>query len=198
MSDNNDQFDEQQWSSLISDWQSQPVTPVETKGLLKKIRRRSRNIWLTTAFDIIAVVGCLLTGFGFFFFSENNLDKAIFCWVSSIWGAFIFHFELRVRKGTWRLHDIGSANIIDFSLKRCEAAIKIGKLFTPAVLSFLPLVLMWQAFRFWYKDEFKWQFTLFMLALTVVVVITSKVIIRRKVKELESLKALQSQTSQKV
>lgn len=185
-----DQFDDNEWSSLIEDWQSQPVKDVDAKQLLRKIKRRSWVIWVMSMFDVIAVAGCGVGSLLIWFNPEKSNDIAVLMMAMFVWGVVILYFEWKLRKGTWRLKDQGNESILAFSIRRCEVAIGIGRFFTPALISAALMTAVWQVVVYWMSDKFYGTFMVVIAVWFLIVVAASKWFIARKEKELARLKAM--------
>jgi hypothetical protein len=188
MSDDKDEFDDQQWLSLTQDWQSQPTQAVDSQKLLKTIKRRSAVIWLTSILDVVVVAGAWCFGLWMSFEPEKQM-VAVFVLMSALWGSVIVYIEFSMRKGTWTMSEAGNSSILDFSIKRCEVAIKIGHYVTPAMLSFMGIIVLWQMIGYWLTDKMHWELSIGFVLWGAICIVASKQIIKRKTKELAKLKA---------
>lgn len=183
-------FDEQQWSSLLDDWQAQPTKEIDTQALLRRIKRRSWVIWLHSALDVVTIAGSWIFGLYLLFFSDKGPEFAYLIFSIALLGTIIMVIEMQMRKGTWHHHGEGNDSVLDFSVRRCEVAIKVGRLFFPAMLALTAVILTWQGFVYVLMDILYVKLVGGSIAGGLLVVIASRVYIRRKQKELNKLKAL--------
>ena len=188
--DENDRFDDSEWSSLVEDWQSQPVRAIDAKTLLAKIKRRSWVIWIMSMLDVVVVLGSGIAGVLLWLRPEQNKNIAVLLLLMCAWGAVMLYFELKIRKGTWRLRDEGNESILDFSIRRCEVAINIGRFFTPALVSAGVVVIGWQIGVYWLSGKMYWPFLIAMLVWFALLIAAAQWFIKRKRKELAKLKQM--------
>ncbi len=184
-------FDQQKWSELLEDWQSQPVKPVDTTALLVKIKRRSWFIWLASIADVVGVALLTIMGIYGWFFAGDKKEESLLLMLLSVWGMVMIFYEFKLRRGTWRLKDQGNESVLCFSIRRCEVAISVGRLCVPAIGSCASLLLAWQALVYYcLSGELFTVFVLSGLAWLLLVLFASKWFVARKRKELAKLKAL--------
>lgn len=183
-------FDDNEWSSLLDDWQAQPTKAINAQALLKKIKRRSWVIWLMSMLDVVAVTACFVGGLWLYMTPDQNQDIALLLLAFSVWGAVMMYFEIKLRRGTWKLKNQGNESILAFSIRRCEVAISVGRFFTPAMLSCGAVVVLWQLLVYWLSDKLYWPLLLWAGLWFAMIIVASKWFIKRKQQELKTLKEM--------
>ena len=181
------QFDDDEWSSLVDDWQNQPTREIDTRDYSKKIKRRSRYIWVVSILDVVTVALAGVMTLWLAIMEPEKIVWTLLFGLSTAWGIVVVYFEFKLRRGTWRLKDDGSYSVLEFSIRRCQAAIRIGKLFAPAMVSYCVLLVFWQYLVVLLGHELDMDVLIWAASWGVITIIASLILTRRKQKELAKL-----------
>lgn len=184
---------EPQWEDLQQAWKEPPSAPLPQLETL--LERRSRVIWLLTGID---AVGTVLLLSGLLWVMRHDPTPSVLGWSSFVaivlvlgWGA-----VLLIRRGTWRVDVAAPAEMIELSIRRCRASIRLALLNQYALLFILLFALVVQTAGI-SAPRLGIEVTLLMrigaLAFLVGLLLVSEWHKRRKRAELERLEALREE-----
>lgn len=184
---------EPQWEDLQQAWKEPPSAPL--RRMLTVLKRRSRVIWLLTSID---AVGTVLLLSGLLWVMRHDPTPSVLGWSSFVaivlvlaWGA-----VLLIRRGTWRIDVAAPAEMIELSIRRCRASIRLALLIQYALLFMLLFALVVQTAGI-SAPRLEVEVTLLMrigaLAFLVSLLLVSEWHKRRKRAELERLETLRKE-----
>ncbi|MEM6794348.1 MAG: hypothetical protein AAF725_10215 [Acidobacteriota bacterium] len=114
---------EASWEQMQRAWQRPPE--VDLPDLQALTRRSSLRIWLLTALDGFFTLG-LVAWMAAVLADDASLENRIFVAVVSAVIAISWIWVLRVRRGTWRLDTAAPRAMLDLSIRRCRASVRMA------------------------------------------------------------------------
>jgi len=117
--------DQSEWERLQQSWQTPPEKALPE--LARRVKRRTRTIWLMTIADLIGTP--IIMGLAIWVLAhgptpkETELAILMLILFPVAWAAVLY-----VRRGTWRLESAAPATMLGLLIRRCRASIILATL----------------------------------------------------------------------
>ncbi len=188
--ENPDVFSDQQWQSLTSDWQAQPVSETDIPALLKETKRRT--LWAKGMLvnDVLATVAVLIGFIYTFFMPEPDGYLQAYLGIAGFASAIYTYLAIKVRTTSWRNMCDSPENAISNAIDGCISSIKYIQLIKWSLYSLIPLG-NWFIYMVAVEREKSplWGLTLMNIVMVIMLVIC-QYFKRKRCKELEQLQSI--------
>ncbi|MFD2164763.1 hypothetical protein ACFSJY_00660 [Thalassotalea euphylliae] len=178
---------DEQWDSLVDDWQSQPYEKVDTNKLIKQLKKRTFYAKLVLFLDVIATVGL---AWSFFWSLDNddfNLPTTIYLGVGAVGSLIYTILAFNIRFATWRMDASDPEQVFHKNMSALKGAIQYANLWVYSCYIILPLGnwFVWEIGKTTEKSMFYGY--VFMNSLTLFMIACGLVFKARRQRELDSM-----------
>lgn len=129
-----------QWQSLVDDWQSQPYQKVDIQALLKQSQKRTLGAKLLLLFDIVATLAIIIAFIVGYVGNTMSTPTLIYLAICGFGSVPYTLYTIKIRRQTWQMAETSPDQIIARTLHGLEGAIKYGKLLKYTSVSLIPIV----------------------------------------------------------
>lgn len=131
---------DEQWDSLVDDWQSQSYKHIDINALIAQSKKRTLIAKAFIALNVIATIGLYVSFFiGLY---EGDWDTPIMAYLGggAVLSTVYVYYEIKIRVNTWKLSEGSPEQAVQRALSGIEGAIKYCWLMKISFLVLLPLM----------------------------------------------------------
>jgi len=131
---------DEQWDSLVDDWQSQTYKHIDIDSLITQSKRRTLIAKAFIALNVIATIGLYLSFFiGLY---EGDWDTPLMAYLGggAVLSTIYVFYEIKIRISTWKLSEGSPEQAIQRALSGIDGAIKYCWLMKISFLVLWPLM----------------------------------------------------------
>ena len=198
--------DQNQWNSLIEDWQACEVTKVtqardciDIKTLQEKTSKRARKMKYFMWADVIATLLTIVV-FTYILNTDINIHQTIIFVGVLVIIVPIGFYSVWVRRGLWEANGNDTKAYLELAKGRAAAGIKLAQVNIIAACAACPFIIAVIGWRGYVKfDTVDWPFNVFVfgmifeLSLMIGIIIGARIYQRKKQKEFDSLEHMMSE-----
>ncbi|REL25940.1 hypothetical protein DXX93_04770 [Thalassotalea euphylliae] len=182
----NDLLD-QQWSTLVEDWQSQPYEKVDMTKLVKQLKKRTLAAKAILGFDVLATVSLFSILAHLFTEQESDWPSIIYIAFAAFGSLIYTIIEFKIRIKTWRMDASDPEQVFEKNISGVKGAIQYAKLWIVSCYLLAPVMnwYLWEVSKT--QDDNMLPMFLFANGLLTVMVVGAYLYKRKRVKELENI-----------
>lgn len=131
---------DEQWESIVDDWQSQSYKHVDIDALIAQSKKRTLIAKSFIVLNIIATAGLYLSFFVGLY--QGNWDAPLMAYLGggAVLSTIYVFYEIKIRMNTWKLNEGSPEQAVHRALSGIDGAIKYCLLMKVSFLVLLPLM----------------------------------------------------------
>lgn len=128
------------WDSLVDDWQTQPYEKVDMTKLVKQLRRRTLGAYANLALDIVATIFLFVACYWVSVNEPEDRATIIYLAIGGVGSLIYTIFEIKIRLATWKMDATSPSEYFEKNMSALRGSVRFANVWLVSCYIMLPII----------------------------------------------------------